>query len=234
METIRNLYEDMLLDLDYQKIKRRGMKGDEKLTAQYTLVGEDYRNCENRLLFIGRSVNGWEADYCWDISQDFNNKSAHLKANEIIEYWNKSNLEWVKTPLPGKKKRRESYPYWYLAKSLTKVLTNATNDNWIHKLAWSNLYKIAPRDGGNPWGSLCAAQLQNARKILTYELETLKSTHVIFVTGADWFSDFEEVVSIAKDRLGFKSVVVSRPERRDARLSIFRKKKIAEAFGVEI
>jgi len=76
--------------------------------------------------------------------------------------------------------------------------------------------------------------LQNARKILTYELETLKSTHVIFVTGADWFSDFEEVVSIAKDRLGFKSVVVSRPERRDTRLSIFRKEKIAEAFGVEI
>lgn len=235
MDKLVELYSNMLLSLNERNIRRRGMNSDTRLTAHYTCVGEDYKRGSNRLMYVGRAVNGWNAELCWAANEKFDVLSAKLKAEEIIRYWERRNLEWVKTPLPGKKRKRESYPFWYLAKRIVLALdSEATNDNWIRKLAWTNLYKISPMTGGNPWDSLCKAQLNYAKKVLDYEIRRFSPTHIIFVTDNGWLADFSETLADTAASVKFKSLVVTRPEVRNIELSNCRRDAINKTFGIEI
>lgn len=235
MKETLGLYSEMLLDLAEKNFCRRRMSADAKLTAHYTCAGEDFELCRNRLMYVGRSVNGWNDDLCWSVHQKFDAVSANLKAEEIVNYWERNNLEWVKTALPGKKTKRESYPFWHLAKRIVLALdSDATNDSWTKRIAWANLYKISPMHGGNPWDSLCKAQLPYAKKILKAEIVRFRPTHIIFVTGDEWFSDFVETIDEVAANLTFKSLVVSRPEVRNKELNIYRENAINKTFNIEI
>ena len=65
-------------------------------------------------------------------------------------------------------------------------------DNWHQSIAWANLYPVAPTVGGNPSSGLCKAQKRTAGMLLKTQIEHLRPTHIVFVTGADWFDDFNK------------------------------------------
>jgi uracil-DNA glycosylase len=68
------------------------------------------------------------------------------------------------------------------------VTTNIYSEPWYHKIAWSNLYKVAPFRGGNPNSSLQRLQRKYCLDILKYEIEILKPEYVVMLT-----SHWEEV-----------------------------------------
>lgn len=230
MNDVINIYTDMLCSLNYSQF---GKQKNISLTAQYAYIGKYYKTNNIRLMCIGRSANGGAEETSWNIKTVFDINNANIKAIEILSYWEKFSMDWVLKPPLGKKRAYQSFPFWHLTKIIINTLNkNLQENDWIHYLVWSNLYKIAPLDGGNPNEALCAAQLKYAKKILEYELHNMLPTHVIFITDNDWYSDFNEIVSKAQNEIGFKSIVVSRPEIRNKILNNERKEKIEKAFEI--
>lgn len=132
------------------------------------------------------------------------------------------------------------------------------NDRWVDYIAWTNLYKIAPKDTGNPTTTMSKKQFATCKNILKAEIEKFNPTHILFVTGYEWwfesFSDifgvglfdknkvkkneyrgenknkfFAEASAVALDRI--RIVVSCRPEFRDENLYV---KDIIDAFLISI
>jgi hypothetical protein len=59
---------------------------------------------------------------------------------------------------------------------------NRTDVNWNNIIAWSNLMKIAPADGGNPDADETETQQQYAAKLFIKELDDLKPRNVLIMT----------------------------------------------------
>lgn len=83
-------------------------------------------------------------------------------------------------------------PFWYYAKTIWEQLpgTSEESQRWMENIAWSNLFKVAPQIKGNPPREYIDAQKEVCNEILYYEMEILKPTHILFMTGYDWFKDF--------------------------------------------
>jgi hypothetical protein len=55
---------------------------------------------------------------------------------------------------------------------------------------WSNLYAIAPKDGGNPDDAMQKVQRNTCRELLVEQIREYAPTHILFITGQDWFNTF--------------------------------------------
>jgi hypothetical protein len=94
-----------------------------------------------------------------------------------------------------------SSAYWRLIGKLLPELrqSNQMCDGlgcWATSVAWSNLYKLAPWAGGNPFGRLATAQFASCFEILVQELIALRPRCVVFLTEVNktqegWFGPFE-------------------------------------------
>ncbi len=84
-------------------------------------------------------------------------------------------------------------------------ILNSEDSCFFDYIAWSNLYKIAPKESGNPSNCLCKKQLDVCREILKREIEVFDPTHILLITDYDrWFAnegyDFSELFET--DRIG--------------------------------
>jgi hypothetical protein len=63
-------------------------------------------------------------------------------------------------------------PYWRVIGRIIRRIhgLGPESENWSSLLTWSNLYKVAPAQGGNPSGRLMAAQFEKAYEILCREI----------------------------------------------------------------
>jgi len=81
--------------------------------------------------------------------------------------------------------------FWRVIRAVVYRLKIADADDnetpWSSHLVWSNLYKIAPCDGGNPNSTLRKAQLDGCVKLLQWELKHYQPRRVLFLTG--WWAD---------------------------------------------
>ena len=78
-------------------------------------------------------------------------------------------------------------PFWRVARRLLAALGEDASGRWVERIAWSNLYKIAPLGGGNPSNALCRAQIGPCRAILAEEIRRLEPTHIFMPVGWNWF-----------------------------------------------
>lgn len=68
------------------------------------------------------------------------------------------------------------------------------SDRWFENIVWSNLYKIAsksenPNKPANPPIGLMRETAKSCVRILQAEIEDLQPTHILLLTGWDWFDD---------------------------------------------
>lgn len=94
---------------------------------------------------------------------------------------------------------------WSYAKAIWEQLpgTSEASPRWMENIAWSNLYKVSPRVEGNPPRKYIDAQKEVCKEILCREMEILKPTHILFMTGyKDWFVDFAECFEVVKNQTG--------------------------------
>ena len=67
---------------------------------------------------------------------------------------------------------------------------------WATRVAWSNLYKVAPANGGNPNSDLKDSQFDPCLELIQSELTTYNPRAVVFLTenpgGEPWFQPFRE------------------------------------------
>lgn len=146
-----------------------------ELTCTPAIAGERYDESPFRLMYVGRAVNGWEAD--WQVSSiddlveqvfayDFEMASISENPNQNGYNFNRSG-------------------FWQLCKEIMKLV--GEEENWSDRVLWSNLYKVAPYKEGNPDNKLITETIERCIQILTYELRLYRPTHVVFVTDDWWF-----------------------------------------------
>ena len=79
-----------------------------------------------------------------------------------------------------------SRPFWGYSKEIWDTLYGAVTswrERWYQKIVWTNLYKIAPRKGGNPSEAWRKMQREACAQLLRAEIVFFNPTHILFVTG---------------------------------------------------
>ena len=149
--------------------------------------GDKFFNEDNiRILFVGKSVNGWVTNST-EIEVLFGKDDSRIFARH-------DQMKWVNN-LDGKKEgyNTRKSAFWRVIKKTAKKIL-ADDDDVISRIAWSNIYKISPSRGGNPSAKLQKIQRDYCKRILRKEIELLKPKYVIFLTSF-WETEFMEYLN---------------------------------------
>lgn len=163
-----------------------------------SMRGQNYGKEPKRFMLIGRAVNGW-GSLPTESAQAFGLEAQRQFDN--LERWN-----WI-TEEHGvlysiykengivKKYCIDQKPFWSYTKPIWAKIQGATEEQtfWMKNIVWSNLYKASPLTTGNPNPELIKAQQASCKEILRRELEFLKPTHILVISGFDWFQPFAEL-----------------------------------------
>lgn len=158
---LKPLYEGILKDLD-----------KEKNTAFVMQLGDKFPEEENKgIIFVGRALNGSD------------NK-------QIFEELSTMGLSWMQDC----KKDKDSQ-FIRVVKDITRDIYRAddnskNNKNWHKNIAWSNLYKVSPKDKGNPSKELKEKYKDKCITIFEKEIEILSPKIIILLTGWTWAKPF--------------------------------------------
>ena len=159
----------------------------------WPLVGHRF---DGDLLVVGRAVNGWVHDIT---VEDARIPSAVCdRVAEARKHAERDEMRWV-TDLAG---NRDGYntnesAFWRVNRRVVMAsgLTDESEASWSARIAWSNLYKLAPVGGGNPRGAFLRGQTEQATRLLAREISELDPQRILVLAGRWWFEPFA-------DRLG--------------------------------
>ncbi|HIF9359576.1 hypothetical protein HWA77_25310 [Photobacterium damselae subsp. damselae] len=183
MNTLQKIYENEILN--YLKNNSRYNQTKE-LCSFNAQKGNRYNH---KLMIIGRAVNGWGNDFslqtlepsklAQQVYKKATNKTCPLQW--VIDSW--GDTEDYNTAKSA---------FWRIAKRISKEFNLYGNDvdHWASYIVWSNLYKIAPSNGGNPSDMLCDEQFDGCNQLLQEELRYYQPQKILFLTGFNWFEGF--------------------------------------------
>lgn len=146
------------------------------------LVGPEYPQDENDgILFIGRAVNGWDMPSSWNSAANTHDDSQLL----IDDIFN-SDQSIRETIIHHKDYSFQGSAFWRMINRLSE---QEYESGWYDKIAYSNLYKLAPF-GANPNEGLKNKQKEICMTLLRKEIEILSPKYVILFTGEYWAGAF--------------------------------------------
>jgi len=169
-----------------------GRPGRATYAALVPQVGSAFAS-SRALMVVGRVTNGW--------GEPEEGSNTQFTLNEIVDptvcrgfaertlgFVDDEPLAWVNEYGPRS-------AFWRVARRVAEGLDLA-GEHWYRQVAWSNLYKVAPADAGNPSDALMQAQQAVCIQLLRHELAVLRPRRVLFLVGcgveADWFQWFEQ------------------------------------------
>jgi len=130
-----------------------------------------------RFMAIGQALNGWmvERSSCQLWRPDYRQGAIDgaRRTSEIPTAWS-----WMPRQPWGR-------PFWRLVRSAMELC-----DVELSQIAWSNLAKVAPAEGRNPWGSLLEYQIPIAGRLLRREVSELDPAVVLIVSGRSYAAPF--------------------------------------------
>ena len=162
-----------------------------KLTGFMAAKGMRYE--KRGFMVVGRAVNGWSNSFNpsqLNASQECDSVSRKIK--ESVYDRHICPMEWVINKWQGNTDyNTKKSAFWRVTRQIVLSLSLAEDiELWPSYLAWSNLYKIAPEEGGNPGGRLRNVQLEGCRSLLCREIEDFQPSGLLFLTGWNWAKDF--------------------------------------------
>jgi hypothetical protein len=162
------------------------------ITGFLAMVGHLYRG---ELMVIGRSVNGW-TKRGWKPTSLKNEKTSSEFIKEIVNTVTEPSPSGAFCPMCWVSDCWGNYDYDYNTRrsAFWRVIRRTVSDlhiadtevtSWPSHIVWSNLYKMAPSEGGNPSNALCSIQFQHCRNLLLSEITKFSPKRLLFLTG-DW------------------------------------------------
>ena len=162
------------------------------LVTHFPIQGDRYDEQSNKLLLVGRSLNGWGCE------GEYSGAFQYEKAPARDDYVEKAyHALFAKRRYGFIEENRVKHHYdtiarsafWRTAKLISSQIVGFSPDeaNWYERIAWANLFPAAPSEGGNPSDPLISAQRQIAKKLLSQTIDVYKPTHILFVTGWDYW-----------------------------------------------
>jgi len=187
--------ERELLELVLLKIANScDLLPEENLTAFSGLRGN---KSNDTLMIIGRAVNGWTNDWLPAELKDQSRRTEILtdlfETNAGGTVGSGCPMNWVSEQwqaAEGYNTKRS--PFWRSTRTLLTRLgiSDEGAPDWPSSLEWTNLYKVAPSNGGNPSSRLCSVQHSLCRELLQLEIRNSKARRILFLTGLDWAYPF--------------------------------------------
>jgi len=187
MGELKTLYEKLMLDVsDYT----------DDICPFFIQVGKNFFSASKRLLFVGKATNGWvtkerEVANLFDLE----NYDRIVNRDDQMEWVH--DLEGVNNIYNTNKSS-----FWRLIKNVSSDILGIKD--WYNYISWSNLYKIAPWEGGNPNGSLQKLQRETCISILNEELKLLKPNAVIFLTSG-WENFYLDSIGLSESKNSVES-----------------------------
>ena len=171
----------------WEHIKARG-EGEEgesgELTAVPCMVGNCYDSQEFKIMIVGRAVNGWRGAI-GDCSK---------KNKAVLSVLNQKNRLYVFGEVFSEDK--DGTKYYYKRSSFLRMMYqlverfSGSEENWHQRIAWSNLFKISPRNGGNPKWRMVRENINLYCDIIKEEIKQNRPDLVVFVTGLNFFDPY--------------------------------------------
>lgn len=268
MEHLKELYVELYENVHSEETKTKYK--ETKLSNFVAMRGKRYndkKDDEIKFMVVGRAVNGWGESMDTSSAEAYADKAVELfeNPNRFHDEWNMqfdngepySEYEYENDngEIIKKKYYLSKSAFWSTALGIYKELSGSEEKDCYEEIVWNNIYKVAPKDEGNPSTNLIYAQAETCVKILKEEIRLLKPTHILLVIDKSWISwtsrnkvmfDFMRafddykccasvvdgcgngVVQCAFETNGCKVLVTCRPERigRDEY-----KKAVVDAFG---
>ena len=171
------------LEKHYKELCEKFKEGYVKFFPQ---VGEHYFNGNHKkIMVVGKACNGWV-----EVGNE-----ALFKADGTGIVNRPDQMEWVKKAWSRKKGKYSTShsAFWTFSRKVVSTLLahdlKLDNDlDYFDYIAWSNLYKVSPCQGGNPDQEDCDKQVGICTDIFKAELEILKPDFVFFFTSGLEFS----------------------------------------------
>lgn len=181
MDRYKELYKNLLEPFQEQL-------WNHTLTSCPIIVGTDYNNTSFKLLYAGRAVNGWEYDWHEDsleglVEQVFNHG---FDIKDIAD-----------KPVQPCGYNFNGSPFWQLCHQIMD--DKGESESWSNKVAWSNLFKVAPFTGRNPNNKQIKIQIKACIDLLKMEIEIYKPALVVLVTDIWWVDPDITEYSFAKE-----------------------------------
>lgn len=139
--------------------------------------GKEFDFSKNRVLFIGKSVNGWISS-----SKSVDELFSQSNPDRIVN--RDDEIEWVQNCAgcaKGYNSRRSAF--WRIIIGVINRIEK--KKEWYKYVSWSNLYKISP-DIGNPNSKMKRKQQEICCSILDKEIEILNPRAIVFLTTSGW------------------------------------------------
>jgi hypothetical protein len=161
---------------------------DVPLVPFWPIQGDAY---DRELLVIGRSVNGWVNEWtARQLADPECRRSAARQMRANAEPDDHSRMSWVADMWHNKTGyRTSSSAFWRVLRRIIDADSSVTDPTWPSRLAWTNLYKVAPAAGWNPGADLQRAQRRAALDLLTLEIEEFAPRRILALTGG-WINPF--------------------------------------------
>lgn len=207
--TYGRLYADLLAQLASVRVRRPVSQA-----LFWPKVGRLY---DGEVLLVGRAVNGWIDR--WESGDPRSSEALAAVARATGEGTvNGCPMGWV----PDRwGKRDDGYDtarsqFWETVRLVMVGIDPEWGDDWASRLAWTNLAKVAPYDGGNPGSASLRAQRGPAGTALfAREVEELAPRHIVAFTDRWWFAPFADALGVAmQDRDGLVEAVGQRGDQR--------------------
>lgn len=146
-------------------------------------------------MVVGRAGNGWDEGYTGlKVHKTGTEMQTTKDALEYLRYSPNPDgcpMAWVTDQQgPNEIYNTNNSAFWRVAAAVLEGLCGPTPEGrrWSSRLAWSNLYKIAPAGGGNPGARLCARQEGLAIELLEQEIRDFEPKHILFLSADSWAS----------------------------------------------
>lgn len=169
---------------------------NQKLTGFLSMEGHLY---DKELMVVGRAVNRWAegvmpselavvpsaTDYAATIFE-----SAVGEDDQCPMLW--VTNRWGKPPTSDSNYNTKKSAFWRVIRSVVggSHIANTDEDTWPSHLVWSNLYKVAPEEGGNPSSTLRDIQLPGCISLFQQEISVYLPRRLLLLTGLDWAKPF--------------------------------------------
>ena len=260
MERLKQLYKELHKNVYFDQKSYK----ETALSHFVAMRGRRYdENKSVRFMTVGRAVNGWGDSMSHLSSEAYAEEAARLfdNSNRFQDEWKMKfdNGEPYSEYVDGNGTTKRYYlsksPFWSTSMEVYRGLSDSKENNCYEDFVWNNIYKVAPKDAGNPSTNLIYAQAETCVKILKEEIRLLNPTHVLLVVDKSWLSwtsrnkvmfDFmkafevyecccqsiddqdKAIVQCAFKADGRKVLVTSRPETVDRKRYV---NAVVNAFG---
>lgn len=155
-------------------------------------------NYDRTLMVLGRAPNGWASGWSPDALTSV--EAAERFASETLDGVQRPTgssgpMNWVAEQWgasEGYSTARSAF--WRVIREVYAGISEHAKEpsDWSDHLAWSNLYKLAPEDGGNPSETLSSLQFATCLRMFRTELDEFAPRHVVILSGWGWARPFIE------------------------------------------